>query len=199
MFIRRFILVYLVTMFVFAICGKTGLTAGNPSENPSLADHKTRLRLPQQPGGAQEVLAVQKQLVAAKKQADAPKSREVVVTGRIGGMPNVWPETHPDFPWYKGQASFFMVDNKIAAQFAAHAKRHGGGHECSFCKSLAAKNAHAIAVINFVDEQGKVIRVDTRELMALKENQPVTIRGTAKLLAGTMLVIDADGIYVPRH
>jgi hypothetical protein len=167
--------------------------------NLNLAAHRSRLRLAAPPGDAAQVLDVQKRLLAAKTQPDAPKTRDVVVTGQIGGMPNVWPETHPDFPWYRGQASFFLVDSKVAAQFAAHARRHGGGHECAFCKGLAAKNVHAIAVVNFVDEEGQILRVDTRELLDLKENQTVTLRGKAKLLAGSMLVIDADGIYSPQR
>lgn len=166
--------------------------------NANLTAHKSRLQLREQPSGAVQVLDVQKRLIAAKNQSNGPIVRDVVVTGQIGGMPNVWPETHPEFPWYRGQASFFLVDSKIAAQFAAHAKSHGGGHECAFCKNLAAKNAHAIAVVNFVDEEGNILRVDTRELLDLKENQTVTVRGKAKLLAGSMLVIDADGVFTAR-
>jgi hypothetical protein len=160
--------------------------------------HRARLQLTEAPKGAEGVLAVQKKLVAAKKQAAASPTHEVVVAGQIGGMPNVWPETHPDFPWYKGQASFFLVDSKIAAHFAFHAKQHGGNHNCSFCQSLARKNANAIAVVNLTDEQGKTLRIDTRELMELKENTTVVVRGKAKLLGGRLLVIDADGVHVSR-
>jgi hypothetical protein len=160
--------------------------------------HRSRLQLSEAPKAAEGVLAVQKKLVAAKKQAAASPSQEVVVVGQIGGMPNVWPETHPDFPWYKGQASFFLVDSKIAAHFASHAKKHGGNHNCSFCQSLARKNASAIAVVNLTDEQGKTLGIDTRELMDLRENTTVVVRGKAKLLGGRLLVIDADGVHVPR-
>jgi hypothetical protein len=160
--------------------------------------HKMRLELSEPPKDAAHVLTVQKLLVAAKKQAGAPATREVVVEGQIGGMPNVWPDTHPDFPWYDGQASFFLVDSKVAAQFAAHAKKHGGNHHCTFCQSLAAKNAHAVAVVNLVDKNGQTLRIDARELLNLKENQTVVIRGTAKLLGGRMLVIDAVGVYTQR-
>ena len=159
---------------------------------------RVRLRLAEPPKDAAGVLAVQKQLVAAKRQAEAAPSQEVVVEGQIGGMPNVWPETHPDFPWYKGQASFFLVDSKVAAQFATHAKKHGGNHSCSFCQSLARKNASAIAVVNLMDDQGKTLRIDSRELLNLQENATVVVRGKAKLLGGRLLVIDADGIHVPR-
>jgi len=172
-----------------------GIAAGTAN----IPAQKARLVLTERPKRAAEpVLAVQQRLVAEKKRTGAPQTAEVLVRGQIGGMPNVWPETHPDFPWYKAQASIFLVDSKIAAQFAAHMKRHENGQECAFCKSLAARNAHAIAVVNFVDERGEILRVDARTLLDLKENQTVTIRGKAKLLAGSMLVIDADGIYVER-
>ena len=92
------------------------------AENSEIAAHQARLQIADVPKDPQGVLAVQKELVAAKRQAAASNSREVVVVGQIGGMPNVWPETHPDFPWYKGQASFFLVDTKVASQFATHAK-----------------------------------------------------------------------------
>ncbi len=182
------------TMSLSHSCAPVCIGAGTPN----IAAQKTRLQLADQPNDAEQVLTLQKRLVAAKKQTDAPKTHDVIVTGRIGGMPNVWPDTHPHFPWYDGQASFFMVDSKVAAQFDAHTKRHGSGSECTFCKSRAAKNADAIAVVNFVDERGEILRVDSRKLLELKENQTVTIRGKAKLLAGSMVVIDADGIYVSR-
>jgi hypothetical protein len=159
---------------------------------------RTRLQLIEVPENAQQVLAVQKQLVAAKKNSNASTTSEVVVVGQIGGMPNIWTDTHPDFPWYAGQSSFFLVDTKIAAQFATHAKKHGGNHSCAFCQSLAAKNAHAAAVVNLVDEQGEILRIDSRELLGLKENQTVVVRGTAKLLGGRLLVIDATGIHVAQ-
>jgi len=162
------------------------------------ARQQQRLRLADEPKDAQQVLAVQKAFIAAKGRKDAPQTRDVVITGQVGGMPNVWPQLHPKFPWYEGQASFFLVDSKIAAQFANHAKQHGGSnHNCAFCQSLAEKNAHAIAVVNFVDEKGEIIRTDARELLGLKENQTVVIRGKARLLGGAMVVVDADGFYTP--
>ncbi|HEX2476883.1 MAG TPA: hypothetical protein VHK01_19165 [Lacipirellulaceae bacterium] len=166
--------------------------------NSEIAAHQARLQIAEAPKDPQSVLAVQKELVAAKRRAAPTGPREFVVVGQIGGMPNVWPETHPDFPWYKGQASFFLVDTKVAAQFASHAKKHGENHNCSFCQSLARKNASAIAVVNLTDEQGKILRIDARELLGLEENTTVVVRGKAKLLSGRLLVIDADGIHLQQ-
>jgi hypothetical protein len=182
----------LATVFVASLA----LAAGSVD----VASHRSRLTISQEPKNAQQILSVQKTMAAARTKANPNESREVTVVGQIGGMPNVWPDEHPNFPWYEKQASFFVVDTKIAAMFAEHAKHHGGNSSnCAFCQSLAAKNATAIAVVNLVDENGEIIRMDTRELLGLKDNQMVVVHGKARLLGGSMLVIDADGVYSSRQ
>jgi hypothetical protein len=190
---RRFLAALVLTLVSLAAI--LTVDQSHAADAAALATHRARLILSQAPTDARDVLATQKQFVSEKNRKDAAKIREVVVTGQIGGMPNVWPDTHPAFPWYPGQASFFLVDAKVAAQFAHHAKKHGG-EECVFCRQLAANNVNAIAVVNLVDSEGKVLSIDLRKLVNLKENQNVTVRGKARLLAGSLLQIDADGIYV---
>ena len=168
------------------------------ADTAELAAQRTRLQMASVPQEPASVLAVRKQLKAEPAQPGAPQARDVTVVGQIGGMPNPWSDTHPDFPWFAGQASFFLVDEKVAAQFASHAKSHGGDHHCAFCQRLAAKNAHAIAVVNFVDEAGKILPIDARELLGLEEHQRIVLRGRAELLGGTMLVIHADGVHIRR-
>jgi hypothetical protein len=169
------------------------------ADNAAAATHRARLTLAEPPRDAEPVLAVYKHLASEKNRPGGSTARDVVVVGTVGGMPNIWPDTHPHFPWYPGQASFFMVDNKIAQQMAGHAKHHGGHDDCVFCRQLAAKNANAVAVVNLVDPQGKTLPIDLKQVIDLKEGQTVTIRGKAKLLAGSLLQIDADGIYVNPH
>jgi hypothetical protein len=187
-------LIAVSSTLIAAACVSFAIGAGSVD----VPSQRERLRMAAEPKGVQELLAVQKSMVTARGKPNEQATREVVVTGQIGGMPNIWPQEHPAFPWYEKQASFFLVDNKIAGQFASHAKHHGGNHNCAFCQSLAVKNAHAIAVVNFVDENGEIIRVDTRELLGLKENQKIVVRGKARLLGGAMLVIDADGVFTRR-
>jgi hypothetical protein len=180
---------------IAAASARFGLAAGSVD----VKSQRSRLMIGEEPKNAEQVLAVQKAMVADAAKPNAPQKRDVVISGQIGGMPNLWPDQHPKFPWYEKQASLFLVDSKIAAQFAAHAKSHGGNHHnCAFCQALAAKNAHAIAVVNFVDEKGDIIRVNSSELLGLKENQTITIRGKARLLGGSMLVVDADGVFTRR-
>jgi hypothetical protein len=166
------------------------------ADTATAATHRSRLTIAEPPRDPQQVLTVFKQLATDKKRADLPPARDVFIAGTVGGTPNIWPDTHPNFPWYPGQASFFLVDNKIAQQMAAHAKHHGGSHDCVFCRQLAEKNVSAVAVVNLVDQQGKTLPIDAQKIFDLKEGQKVVLRGKAKLLAGSVLQIDADGIYV---
>ena len=185
---------------MIALACLTGLfatygTASLAADPVDVAAQRSRLRLasvPQEPSG---VLATIAQLKVKKPSPGQAANQQVTIVGQIGGMPNPWTDSHPDFPWFAGQASFFLLDMKSAAQFAKHAKSHGGNHNCAFCQRLAARNAHNIAVVNLVDENGETLKIDARELLGLKENERVTIRGRAELLGGTMLVIHADGLH----
>jgi len=165
------------------------------ADTTELAAHRARLQMTEAPERAAHVVAVLQQLKSRPKQSGRAEMANVTVVGQIGGMPNPWADTHPDFPWFAGQGSFFLIDSKVAAQFATHAKHHGGDHNCAFCRSLAAKNAHAVAVVNLVDDAGKIIRIDSRELLGLQEGQTVTVHGRAELLGGTMLIVHAEGVY----
>ena len=166
--------------------------------SPQIAAQRSRLELTAAPREPAQVLDVLNQLKKRPQQAGARQLNDVSVVGQIGGMPNPWNDTHPDFPWFAGQASFFLSDSKVAVQFANHAKSHGGDHQCTFCKRLAAKNAHAVAVVNLVGDDGQTLPIDSRELFALREGQSVVVRGRAELLGGTMLVIHADGLHIRR-
>jgi hypothetical protein len=166
--------------------------------SPQVAEHRSRLELSAVPRDPVQVLDVLTQLKKRPQQAKSAPVAEVTVAGQIGGMPNPWRDSHPDFPWFAGQASFFMLDSKVAVQFANHAKHHGGDHNCAFCQRLAEKSAHAVAVVNLVNEAGQIVPIDSRELFPLKEGQSVVVRGRAELLGGTMLVIHADGLHVRR-
>jgi hypothetical protein len=184
-------------LLVTALLATSIASVCDAAERANVADERARLVLSEPPKeDSAEVLTVFKQLAAEKNRPGGQKTIDVVVVGQIGGMPNVWPDTHPNFPWYPGQASFFIVDNKVAKQFAQHAKHHGGQDNCTFCQQLAAKNVNAIAVVNLVNAEGQTLPIDVRKVVDLKEKQTVTLRGKAKLLAGSLLQIDADGIYL---
>lgn len=178
-----------IALIVILILANLVLADGVTRSVAAQGDH---MRLATEPAGAIDVLA-------ARAQAGQPDAadREVVVVGRIGGMPNPWPDAHADYPWYPGQASLFLVDLDTSRQFAPHMKKHGANTgNCVFCRRLAEKNAHAIAVVNFVDESGNILPADARKLLNLRPGQTIVVRGSAELLGGTMLVVNADALYV---
>ena len=124
--------------------------------------------------------------------------RDVVIVGKIGGMPNPWTETEPDFPWKEGSATLFLVDPATAAEFGDEEHAHDDSCDCPFCARKATERVDSVATVNFIDEAGKVIDLPAGPLLDLNERDTVVVRGRAHLIAGKMLVIDADGIYVRR-
>jgi hypothetical protein len=122
--------------------------------------------------------------------------QEVVVVGKIGGMPNPWPEKEPDFPWKKKVATVFLVDPATAEEFG-HGE-HDEACDCPFCARKVKDNIDSLAIVNFVDPSGKVLQIGAQPLLDLEEKAIVVVHGQARLVGGKMLVIDADGMYVRR-
>jgi hypothetical protein len=105
----------------------------------------------------------------------------------------------PDFPFTKGQAMFFLADPEAVAELEEHGHQHAPGEECAFCLANAADAAQLIAAVTFVDEKGKVLAVDARDLFDLKSKDAVVIKGTAKMAPGSeFLQVQATGLYVRR-
>jgi hypothetical protein len=123
---------------------------------------------------------------------------EVVVVGKIGGLANPWQQTEPDFPFVKDTAKFFLADPAAVAEQQAEGHQHAPGEECAFCAAHAQDTSTLLAIVQFKDKQGQLLRHDTRKWLALKGNETVVVHGQARIIAGGLLVIDADGLYVRR-
>lgn len=124
--------------------------------------------------------------------------RDVVMVGQIGGMPNPWCDTEPDFPWKEGMATMFVVDPGTAAEFAASGHAHEDSCDCPFCSRHAAENVNSIAIVHFLDERGELIDISADKLLGVKQDETVVVRGLARIVAGELLEIHADGVYVRR-
>ncbi len=123
---------------------------------------------------------------------------EVVLVGKIGGLANPWQETQPDFPFATNQAAFFLSDPQAVVENEESGHSHAPGEECAFCEAHAADNSELLAMVRFVDEKGGVLRMDVRELFEVSANDTVVVRGSARVVAGGMMVVDATGLYVRR-
>lgn len=142
---------------------------------------------------------------AAHEEADGatPKAplieeMDVVLVGVVGGIPNPSEQSQPEFPFAPGQAMFFLADPEAVAELEEHGHQHAPGEECAFCAAHAADAMALIAAVTFMDEQGKVLPVDVRDLFGLKEKDVVVVKGKCRVKSGGILSVDATELYVRR-
>jgi hypothetical protein len=116
---------------------------------------------------------------------DASKDGEdIVLVGRIGGSVN---------PWVEGRAAFSIVDPTLKACSDIP------GDECKkpwdYCCETH-KLPTSTAFVKFVDNDGRPLKADARELLSLKELQTVVVRGKAQRDEAGNLTVLADGLFV---
>ena len=165
-------------LLLFAGCGDTQKESAQVS--PANYD-ASRFIVDTPPTGAADV-------IAAKKTAGDKK--EIVVVGRIGGSLD---------PWVKDRAAFSIVDCSIKA--CSDDKPEGG--ECS-CKTPwdycceTDKLKDAMALVKFVEDNGKLVKHDARDIFGIKELQTVTVKGTAEKDSEGNLTIVATQIHFDK-
>ncbi len=123
---------------------------------------------------------------------------DVLMVGTIGGLANPWEETQPDYPFTKNQASFFLADPGAIAELEASGHAHSPGEECAFCEAHAADSSALLAMVRFLDKNGQILPIGVPQMFDVEERDTVVIQGTARIVAGGMMVVDATGIYVRR-
>lgn len=141
-----------------------------------------QLMLADEPAGAASIAEVRDGF-----DAEQEPEQDVLVVGRIGAG---------EFePWGDGQASFLLAEALPASDHAATP-----GHDpatCPFCRRRAAK-ADATALVQFRDAKGEVLPIDARELLGVKKDQVVVVRGKGHVDKLGVLVVSATGIHVRR-
>lgn len=121
-------------------------------------------------------------VIEAREQSE--DGADVVLVGRIGGSAN---------PWIDGRAAFSIVDPSLKACSDIP------GDECpkpwDYCCETH-KLPTSTALVKFVDEDGRSLQSDARELLSLKELQTVVVRGKAKRDDAGNLTVLASGLFV---
>jgi hypothetical protein len=130
--------------------------------------------LEEEPEESQGVMAVRH---------DAKHGEEIFVIGRIGGR---------KIPWIKGAAAFSIVDTSIVACNEILEDRCPTPWD--FC--CEADLPQKTLLVMFVDNAGKVLKKDAREMLKLKELQTVVIEGKVKLDAKGNVTILASRLFV---
>lgn len=150
-------------------CGRTSATTNSAPESSAYV-------LPAEPQGSIGVLD------ARTRDVDG---QEVVLVGRIGGVPN---------PWVQGYASF-IVSDLGAPDATAH--KHADGCDCKFC-AQKHRAADSIAVVEIVDGNGHLLRTDAQQLLGLKAGQTVVVRGRARVDSLGCMTLATSGVYIRR-
>ncbi|MEM9185010.1 MAG: hypothetical protein AAGB00_00770 [Planctomycetota bacterium] len=191
-------LIYALMLALFALAAPGCGTASSPGapDSAAIAEYRQSLLLAEEPAGPVTP-------VDLREQEDGFTGGNIVLVGQIGGVANPWKESEPDFPWKADEATFFLVDPGAAAAYADHA---GGDPDhaetCAFCASHADDNLQAIAVVTFNDAAGKPIPLGVADLLGLRRDAVVVVRGEAQMLPSVKagepatLAVVADGVYL---
>jgi len=107
---------------------------------------------------------------------NATNDQSVIVTGRIGGGID---------PWIKGRSAFLLVDNVAPMPC-----------EDEHCEECAKEITACSIVVKVVNDEGKVLSVDSRDLLGIKEEDEVVVQGKTKRDNDGNVAIMATGIYV---
>jgi hypothetical protein len=159
----------------------TCLLPCSANEAMTAAVARQRFVLPEEPANATSIADAKASLEKAPEVA-----RPVLLVGQVGAREHD--------PFLEGKASFIMID--IVDD--GHAKKPGhDADNCPFCKKRRAKLP--LAAVEFVDESGTVVPIDSRQLFGLQKGREVVVRGTATYntkLPVPVLQVTADGIHV---
>lgn len=172
--------------FPIGVCCLTAalLTGCTVSTDPTIAAQRERLLLDEEPPGAVGVLDLAESLVDDQQ----AESLQVVVLGKIGGVEN---------PWTDGMATFVIADPFLLMELEDGP--HGADCDCPFCRaSSESSNTDGMALVQVLDDQGRIIPIDARELLGIENDETIVIQGQASVNQLGHLVLSANGVYVRR-
>ncbi len=155
--------------------------AGCTSSDPRTAALREKFLLADEPPGAATI-------ADSRDKATSGDNDDVVVVGRIWGG-----EVEP---WAEGEAAFMIAEALPDDDGHAHADGHDPA-TCPFCRRRAEK-ANATALVQFNDEEGKLLPIDARKLLGVTKDQTVVVEGAGHVNELGVLVIAAHGIHVRK-
>ena len=122
-------------------------------------------------------------VIAARESAEDGKP--LILVGRIGGAAN---------PWIDGRAAFTVLDASMTVVAT------GEEAEGAICTDdcCATERLACTAVVKVIDADGKLIPIDSRQLLGVKESDMVVAEGKAQKDKNGNFVMLAHRIYIRR-
>jgi hypothetical protein len=164
---------FLFLVAVLSIAGCSGTTDGPSTEGKAFL-------LSAEPENAEGINSLKSGLITGLN----PGGEEVVLIGRVGGGEN---ET-----WDSDQAVFLIRDLDLVIEKHDHGDNHDN---CKFCQAAKAKELESMALVRVVDETGKAVAMDARQLLGLEEEQIIVAEGEASIEDGTF-VFNAKKVFI---
>ncbi len=146
--------------------------------DPRFAAERAKYLLPSEPSGALPVLDAREELACDGR---------VTLVGQVGGAPQ---------PLSESQASFVVADPTLLTD-DGH-EHHECGDDCPFCKRKQENEAHGLALVEIVDEQGSVVPIGAAALLGLEPETTIVVHGQAEIDSLGNLVVKARGLYIRR-
>ncbi|QDU93797.1 hypothetical protein [Lignipirellula cremea] len=143
-----------------------------------LTAEKAKYLLNEEPDGAVGVIIARE---------DAKDQDEIVLVARIGGRKE---------PFIKDRAAFMVIDASMTV--VADGAESEAGQICmdDCCASL---RADCTTLVKIVDNQGKPLAIDARQLLSAEENDMVVIKGKVERDEKEgAFTIAASGVYVRK-
>lgn len=144
----------------------------------SVTDTASKYLLTEEPDDAIGVITTRK---------EAKDGDEIVLLGRIGGSKN---------PWIDGRSAFMLIDASMLIVGDGQESEEG---ELCLDDCCASLRAECTTLVKLVDDQGRVLSVDARQLLGINVDDLVVVRGHVERdeQEGSFVVI-ADGVHVRR-
>jgi hypothetical protein len=135
----------------------------------------SQYKLAEEPDGAVGVIAARE---------SAEDGAPLVLVGRIGGCAK---------PWVEGRAAFTLLDASMSVVTEGEDSAEG---EICTGDCCATERLGCTTLVKVVDQQGKILPIDSRDLFGLKESDMVVVQGTAKKDESGNFVMLAKGIFI---
>jgi hypothetical protein len=176
---RRIFLVVASSILAAASAGCSSDSSVGVDSTPvtNVSFERSKYLLADEPDGAIGVIE------ARESGADG---QPIVIVGRIGGAPN---------PWIDGRAAFVLLDasKTVVADGAECCEGEICMDDC-----CAADRAACTTLVKVVDDGGKVLAVDARQLLDVASDELVVVRGKVSKDTEGNFVVLADSVHVRR-
>jgi hypothetical protein len=175
---------FLALTIVLGVAGfvVTGCSSGSPADVganvvTAVSFDSSKYILNEEPDGAVGVIAARE---------SAQNGEPIVVVGRIGGATN---------PWVEGRAAFVLLD---ASMLIVSNGTDSTSREICMDDCCATERIGCTTLVKIVDQNGRILPADARQLFGVAADDMVVVRGIASRDEHGNFLVLGDGVHVRR-